>query len=73
MSYIQWKKLTAPLSAINLNSRQLRKPEDIQKISEIIRNFIYWQEFVRRESVKLGTILEHIINFAEVQRISIYR
>ena len=29
----------------------------------------YWQEIVRRESIKLGTILEHIINFAEVQRI----
>ena len=31
-----------------------------------------WQDIVRRESVKLRENLEDIINFAEVQRISIY-
>jgi hypothetical protein len=33
----------------------------------------YWQVIVRREPVKLEGNLEDIINFAEVQRISIYR
>ncbi len=31
----------------------------------------YWQEIVRRESVKFGVILEHIINLDGVQTISI--
>ena len=42
-------------------------------LHEIFSNFIYWQDIVRRESVKLGENLEDIINFAEVQRISINR
>jgi hypothetical protein len=33
---------------------------------------MYWQVIVRRESAKLGANLEDIINFAEVQTISIY-
>ena len=31
-----------------------------------------YQEIVRREAVILGTNLEHIINFTEVQRITRY-
>jgi hypothetical protein len=31
-----------------------------------------WQEICRRVSVKFWANLEHIINYAEVQRISIY-
>jgi hypothetical protein len=37
-----------------------------------LSNYRDWQVIVRRESVKLGGNLEDIINFAEVQRISIY-
>jgi len=35
-------------------------------------NSIYWQEINRRDSINFGAILEHIINFAEIKRISIY-
>jgi hypothetical protein len=45
---------------------------DISLLSEIITNLMYWQEIVRRKSVKLGENLEDIINIAEVKRISIY-
>jgi hypothetical protein len=44
---------------------------DINLVSEIIAYFGYWQEIVRRESVKFGVILEHIINLDGVQTISI--
>ena len=33
---------------------------------------IEWQEIIRRESVKFGADLEHIINFAGLRIISIY-
>ncbi len=39
---------------------------DISLLSEIIANSIYWQEIVRRQSVKFRANLEHIFNFAEV-------
>ncbi|CAB1083958.1 hypothetical protein D1AOALGA4SA_11492 [Olavius algarvensis Delta 1 endosymbiont] len=45
---------------------------DITLLSGIITKSIYWQEIVRRESVKCGADLEHIINLVGVQRISIY-
>ena len=41
---------------------------DISLLSEIITNLMYWQEIVRRKSVKLGENLEDIINIAEVKR-----
>ena len=31
-----------------------------------------WQEIVRRQYVKFVADLEHVINFTEVKRISIY-
>jgi hypothetical protein len=46
--------------------------EDITLVFEIIDNSRFWQEIYRRESVKIGANLEHIINFTEVKRILIY-
>ena len=43
-----------------------RRCDDIAFLSEIIDNFIFWQEIVRRESVKFGANAEHILNFTEV-------
>jgi hypothetical protein len=40
-----------------------RSCDDIAFLFEIITNFIFWQEIYRRESVKIGANLEHIINF----------
>ncbi len=45
---------------------------DIHLIYNIFSRLRYWQEIYRRESVKFGANLEHIINFTEVQIISIY-
>jgi hypothetical protein len=51
--------------------KEYYKRDDIILLSEIIANSIYWQEIVRRESVKFGANVEHIINLAEVKGISI--
>jgi hypothetical protein len=45
---------------------------NISQLFDFVELFGYWQEIVRRESVKFGADLEHIINLAEVKRISIY-
>ena len=58
-----------------MNSKPYKDCEnrgDIILISEIITDSIYWQEISRGESVKFEANLEHIINFTEVQIISIY-
>jgi hypothetical protein len=52
--------------------KERRSCDDIVFLSEIITNSIYWQEIVRRTPVNFGANFEHIINFTEVQRISIY-
>jgi len=41
--------------------------------SNIFSELRYWQEIFRRESVKFGADLEHIINSAGVKIISLYR
>jgi hypothetical protein len=60
---------------LNMNSKtdkENRSCDDIAFLSEIIANLIFWQEIVCQELVKLGANLEHIINFAGVQGISIH-
>jgi hypothetical protein len=51
--------------------KECEKRGDILFLSEIITNFMYWQEIYRRESAKFGANLDHIINISEFQIISI--
>ena len=46
---------------------------DILKKPAICSGSIYWQAIQHREPDELGANLEHIINFTEVKRISIYQ
>ena len=52
--------------------KERRSCDDITFLSEIITNSRYWQEIVRRESVKFGANLEHIINFAGLREPPIF-
>ena len=49
-----------------------RSCDDIAFLSEIIVDFIFWQEIVCWVSAKFGADLEDIINLAGINRISIY-
>jgi hypothetical protein len=46
--------------------KEWQKRGDIGLLSEIIKNSRYWKVIVRREPVKFGANLEHILNFAKV-------
>ncbi len=48
-----------------------KKYDDIQLVSEIIANSMYWQEIYRRKSVKFEANFKHIINFTEVHIINL--
>ena len=44
--------------------KESRSCDDIAFLSEIIANFIFWQEINRQDLVKFWVDLEHIITFA---------
>jgi hypothetical protein len=59
-----------------MNSKQDKeygRGDDITLLSEIINNSIYWQVICNRSSVKFEENFGHILNLAEVYKISMHQ
>ena len=67
-----FKKSEFLISAINLSIWHHLNFCDIHLKSNIFSELWFWQAIVRRAPVNFGANFEHIINFAGIQRISIY-